>query len=69
MPPLETSCSDHEGSGFVRFIRWDGRRWRPATEWLAPLPDDRATVTRMYAESASAYAKGKGIEPRNCPAG
>jgi branched-chain amino acid transport system substrate-binding protein len=69
MPPVETSCSDHEGSGFVRFIRWDGRRWRAATDWMAPLPDDRAAVLRMYAESASAYAKGKGIEPRNCPAG
>ncbi len=69
MPPLQTSCADHEGSGFVRFIRWDGRRWRSATEWLAPLPDDRAAVLRMYAESAAAYAKGKGIEPRNCPAG
>ncbi len=69
MPPLQTSCSDHEGSGFVRFIRWDGRRWRSLTDWLAPLPDDRAAVTRMYAESAAAYAKGKGIEPRHCPAG
>jgi branched-chain amino acid transport system substrate-binding protein len=69
MPPLQTSCADHEGSGFVRFIRWDGRRWRSLTDWLAPLPEDRATVLRMYAESAGAYAKGKGIEPRNCPAG
>lgn len=69
MPPVETSCADHEGSGVVRFIRWDGRRWRSLGEWTAPLPDDRSTVLRMYAESASAYAKGKGIEPRNCPAG
>ena len=68
MPALQTSCADHEGSGFVRFIRWDGRRWRPLTDWLPPLPDDRAAVLRMYAESAAAYAKGKGIEPRNCPA-
>ncbi len=69
MPPLQTSCSDHEGAGFVRLIRWDGRRWRSMTDWMPPLPDDRATVQRMYAESAAAYAKGKGIEPRNCPAG
>lgn len=69
LPPLQTSCADHEGSGFVRFIRWDGRRWRSVTDWVAPLPEDRAAVLRMYAESATAYAKGKGIEPRNCPAG
>lgn len=69
MPPVQTSCMDHEGSGLVRFIRWDGRRWRAAGEWTAPLPDDRAAVLRMYAESAGAYAKGKGIEPRSCVAG
>lgn len=69
MPPVETSCADHEGSGLVRFVRWEGRRWRAVSEWTGPLPEDRATVLRMYAESAGAYAKGKGIEPRNCPAG
>lgn len=69
MPPLETSCMDHEGSGRARFLRWDGRRWAPLTDWLAPLPEDRAAVLQMYVESANAYAKGKGIEPRTCAAG
>jgi branched-chain amino acid transport system substrate-binding protein len=69
MPPVETNCADHEGSGLVRFIRWDGRRWRALGEWTGPLPEDRATVVRMYGESAGAYAKAKGIEQRNCPAG
>jgi len=69
MPTLETSCADHEGSGFVRFLRWDGRRWRPITDWVAPLPEDRAAVRRRSVESAKAYAKGKGITPRRCPDG
>lgn len=69
MPPVVTSCADHEGSGKVRFMRWDGKRWDVGTDWLAPLPDDRAAVQRLYAESATAYAKGKGIEPRRCPEG
>ncbi|HEX7053576.1 MAG TPA: ABC transporter substrate-binding protein [Burkholderiales bacterium] len=69
MPPVQTSCVDHEGSGSMRFMRWDGKRWRAVTDWLAPHPDDRPTVRRMYAESAAAYAKGKGIEIRNCHAG
>ena len=69
MPPVETSCADHEGSGLVRFVRWEGRRWRAVSGWTGPLPEDRAAVLSMYAESAGAYAKGKGIEPRNCPAG
>jgi branched-chain amino acid transport system substrate-binding protein len=67
MPPVETSCADHEGSGFVRFMRWNGKRWDPLTDWMAPLPEDRAAVRRMTAESASAYAKGKGLKPRRCP--
>lgn len=69
MPPVETSCADHEGSGYVRFMRWDGKGWRALTDWMAPLAEDRSVVQRMYAESAGAYAKGKGIEQRNCPAG
>ena len=67
MPPLETSCADHEGSGLVRFLRWNGKRWQSATDWMAPLPDDRAAVRKMTIESANAYAKGKGLKPRRCP--
>ena len=69
MPPLQTSCADHEGSGLVRFLRWDGKRWESVTDWMAPLADDRATVQKMTAESAAAYAKGKGISLRRCQEG
>jgi branched-chain amino acid transport system substrate-binding protein len=67
MPPVETSCADHEGSGLVRFMRWEGGRWNVISDWMAPLPEDRAAVRRMVVESANAYAKGKGITPRKCP--
>jgi branched-chain amino acid transport system substrate-binding protein len=67
MPPLQTSCADHEGAGLVRFLRWDGKRWESISDWIGPLADDRATVQKMTAESAAAYAKGKGITPRRCP--
>jgi branched-chain amino acid transport system substrate-binding protein len=66
MPPLATSCADHEGSGLVRFLRWNGRRWDAVTDWTAPLPDDRATVRKLSEESANGYAKGKGLKPRRC---
>jgi branched-chain amino acid transport system substrate-binding protein len=69
MPPVATSCADHEGSGYMRFMRWDGSRWRALTDWMAPLAADRSAVSSMYTESASAYAKGKGIQPKNCAAG
>jgi branched-chain amino acid transport system substrate-binding protein len=66
MPPLETSCADHAGSGVVRFMRWDGQRWNALTDWLAPAPEDRKLVRAKYEQSALKYAKEKGITPRDC---
>ena len=68
MPPLKTSCADHEGSGLVRFMRWDGAKWNIMTDWMAPMPADRKLVRQKYTDSAMQYAKEKGIKPRQCPA-
>jgi branched-chain amino acid transport system substrate-binding protein len=68
MPPLRTSCADHEGSGVVRFMRWNGAKWHITTDWMAPLPEDRKLVQKKYRDSAMQYAKEKGITPRQCPA-
>ena len=68
MPPLKTSCIDHEGSGLVRFMRWDGAKWNIVTDWMAPMPQDRKLVQKKYVDSAMQYAKEKGIKPRQCPA-
>jgi branched-chain amino acid transport system substrate-binding protein len=67
MPPLKTSCANHEGSGVVRFMRWTGVRWHIETDWMAPLPEDRKLVQKKYVDSAMQYAKEKGLTPRNCP--
>jgi branched-chain amino acid transport system substrate-binding protein len=67
MPPLKTSCADHQGSGVVRFMRWDGVRWNILTDWLPPAADDARLVRAKYEESALKYAKEKGITPRKCP--
>jgi len=67
MPPLQTSCADHEGSGLVRFMRWDGARWSITTDWMAPTPEDRKLVQQKYRDSAMKYASGQGITPRHCP--
>jgi branched-chain amino acid transport system substrate-binding protein len=67
MPPLRTSCADHEGAGVVRFMRWDGVRWNIITDWMAPLAEDRKLVQQKYLDSARQYAKEKGITPRSCP--
>jgi len=67
MPPLDTSCADHEGSGLVRFLRWDGERWTIITDWMAPMPEDHKLVRQKYVDSAKRYASEKGIVPRQCP--
>jgi branched-chain amino acid transport system substrate-binding protein len=66
MPRLETSCADHEGSGLVRFMRWDGSRWSIISDWLSPLPEDARAVQAKYEASAMKYAKENGITPRKC---
>jgi branched-chain amino acid transport system substrate-binding protein len=66
MPPLKTSCADHEGSGLVRFMRWDGSRWSIISDWLSPLPEDARAVQAKYEASAMKYAKENGITPRKC---
>ena len=67
MPTLKTSCSDHEGSGLVRFMRWDGGRWNITTDWMTPAAADRALVQKNYIDSAMKYAKQNSITPRECP--
>ncbi len=63
MPPLKVSCLDHEGSGKVKFQRWDGAKWTVITDWIDA---DRSLVRPMIEESAAKFAKEKGITPRDC---
>lgn len=63
MPELKISCADHEGAGKVRFQEWNGKNWRLLTDWVEA---DHALVHQMVEASAAAYAKDKGITPRDC---
>lgn len=63
MPPLKITCADHEGPGKVKFQQWDGNQWKVITDWVE---SDRPLVRGMIEESAAAYAKEKGIKPRDC---
>jgi branched-chain amino acid transport system substrate-binding protein len=62
-PPIKTSCIDHEGSGMVKFQRWDGSSFRQVTPFIA---GDRDLVRKMVEESAAKYAKEKKVTPRDC---
>ncbi|HEX8009969.1 MAG TPA: ABC transporter substrate-binding protein [Casimicrobiaceae bacterium] len=63
MQPLKVTCADHEGGGAVKFQQWDGKQWKIITDWIQP---DRELVRSMVEQSAAAYAKEKGITPRDC---
>ena len=58
VPPLKLSCLDHGGSGLVRFQKWEGGKWKPASDWMS---GDKAMVRKMVEESAAKYATEKGI--------
>ncbi|HEY7759276.1 MAG TPA: ABC transporter substrate-binding protein [Burkholderiales bacterium] len=65
VPPIKVSCTDHSGSGLVRFQQWDGKQWKAVSDWMS---GDRAMVRKMVEDSASKYAQEKGIKPA-CLAG
>jgi branched-chain amino acid transport system substrate-binding protein len=62
-PPIKTSCADHEGSGMVKFQRWDGTKFVQVTPFMT---GDRAMVRKMVEDQAGKYAAEKKITPRDC---
>ena len=63
LQPIKVSCMDHEGGGAVKFQQWDGKQWKLITDWIK---SDQSIVRPLVEESAAAYAKEKGITPRDC---
>jgi branched-chain amino acid transport system substrate-binding protein len=60
VPTIKTSCTDHSGSGLVRFQQWDGKRWKAVSDWMS---GDREMVQKMVERSAASFAAEKGIKP------
>jgi branched-chain amino acid transport system substrate-binding protein len=65
MQPLKVSCLDHEGGGAVKFLQWDGKAWKPITDWIT---SDQSIVRPMIEASAAQYAKEKSLSLRDCKA-
>jgi len=63
LPPIKTSCANHEGSGMVKIQQWDGAKWMPVSGWIE---GDKALIHPLFKASAQQYAKEKGITPRDC---
>ena len=66
MQPLKVSCLDHEGGGSVKFLQWDGKAWKPITDWIT---SDQSIVRPMVEASAAQYAKEKSLNLRDCKSG
>ncbi|MDV7213451.1 ABC transporter substrate-binding protein [Azotobacter beijerinckii] len=65
MQPLRLSCADHEGGGAAKVQQWDGAKWNLLTDWVQA---DRQTLRPLIEAKSAAYAKEKGVTPRDCRA-
>lgn len=63
LPEVNTSCSNHEGSGKVRIQQWDGSKWVMVSDWIE---GNKTLIHQLFKNSAQQYAKEKGITPRDC---
>jgi branched-chain amino acid transport system substrate-binding protein len=61
--PVKLSCNDHQGEGQASITQWTGKEWKPISGLIKP---NMAMLRPMYEASAAAYAKEKGITPRDC---
>ena len=62
LQPLNITPTDHEGGGAARIQSWDGQKWVLKTDWIKA---DHALLDPLIKEGSLAYAKEKGITPRN----
>ena len=61
IPNFKVTCSDHEGGAPVKFQRWNGSEFEPASDWITT---DQDIVRPMIEASAATYAAEKNITPR-----
>jgi branched-chain amino acid transport system substrate-binding protein len=63
LQPLKLSCADHEGGGAVKVQQWDGQKWKQVSDWIQA---ERDLLWPLIKARSAAYAKEKGITPRDC---
>ncbi len=65
LSPLKITCANHEGPGRAAIQQWDAERsrWRLVSGFMEP---DHATIAPLVEAGAAAYAKERGITPRDC---
>ena len=58
IPNFMVTCADHEGAAPVKFQRWNGNAFEPASDWVET---DQDLVRPLIEASAAAYASQKNI--------
>ena len=61
MRPVQTSCTDHLGSSWVRVHTWDGAKWNFTSDWYQA---DQKVLRPMAMLASGKYAEEKKITPR-----
>jgi branched-chain amino acid transport system substrate-binding protein len=61
MRPVQTSCTDHMGSSWVRVHTWDGAKWNFTSDWYQA---DQKVLRPMAMLASGRYAEEKKIAPR-----
>lgn len=61
MRPVQTSCTDHMGSSWVRVHTWDGAKWNFTSDWFQA---DQKVLRPMAMLASGRYAEEKKIAPR-----
>ncbi|MET0481575.1 MAG: ABC transporter substrate-binding protein [Aestuariivirgaceae bacterium] len=57
MAPMKVTCEDHNGHHSVYVQEWDGKQWKPISDWFEPMKD---VVRPMLEQAAAEYvAKNK----------
>ncbi|NCT82884.1 MAG: ABC transporter substrate-binding protein [Comamonadaceae bacterium] len=64
--PISTSCTDHQGSTWVRVHTWDGKQWNFSSDWYQA---DEQILKPMIRAAADKYAAEKKLTrrtPQDC---
>ena len=62
MRPVQTSCTDHMGSSWVRVHTWNGSKWEFSSDWLQA---DDQIIKPMVKAAADKYAAEKKLTRRS----
>tara|TARA_B100000686_G_scaffold101382_1_gene108558 strand:+ start:6052 stop:7359 length:1308 start_codon:yes stop_codon:yes gene_type:complete len=58
IPNFAITCANHEGNAPVKFQRWNGESFEPASDWIET---DQTLVRPLIEKSAASYASEKNI--------